>query len=234
MAYLKSTNIDGDLSVTGEVTLAGQLIRESSNDDYYLGYGQNTYNITELNDCLQPFIGYFSSTQVESGIGNWPGNDGGKLIVLQVSTSNIIQIVIQTNNVIHFRSGANVDSNPQFTKWFAVSTRDYKSILGNTSFRSNVQTFSYLSAIPWYTSGMSTYALLTATPNYCSYNVIANPDSGSNLSDAPASYGIIEVFAGSANYRMAMFRQVTISAVVYVYAIGGDHSPGSWKQLNMR
>lgn len=231
MAYLKSTNIDGDLSVTGEVTLAGQIIRESSNDDYYLGYGQNTYNITELNNCLQPFMGYFSNTQVESGIGNWPGNYGGKLIVLQVSTSNIIQIVIEINNVIHFRFGTNVDINPEFNSWLVVSTRDYKSISQNTTFQSNVQTFSYLGTVPWYTSGMSTYALLTATPNFCSYNVIANPDSGSNLSDAPGDYGILQVFAGSVNYRMATFHPVGTGAAIWVYAIGGDHNPGTWRQL---
>ena len=231
MAYLKSTNIDGDLTLTGGVTLAGQIVRESTSDDYYLGYGQDTYSITELNDCLQPFMGYFSNTQVESGIGNWPGNYGGKLIVLQVSTSNIIQIVININNVIHFRLGYNITTSPEWYAWRTLADITYKSISQNTTFQSNVQTFSYLGTVPWYTSGMSTYALLTATPNLCSYNVIANPDSGSNLSDAPGDYGILQVFAGSVNYRMATFHSVGTGAAIWVYAIGGDHSPGTWRQL---
>lgn len=231
MAYLKSTNIDGDLTLTGGVTLAGQIVRESTSDDYYLGYGQDTYSITELNDCLQPFMGYFSNTQVESGIGNWPGNYGGKLIVLQVSTSNIIQIVIDINNVIHFRLGYNTTTSPEWYAWRTLADITYKSISQNTTFQSNVQTFSYLGTVPWYTSGMSTYALLTATPNFCSYNVIANPNSGSNLSDAPGDYGILQVFAGSVNYRMATFHPVGTDAAIWVYAIGGDHSPGTWRQL---
>lgn len=64
MAYLKSTNITGDLSVTGGITVSNiGLIRESSSDDFYLGYGQSTTSITDLNDCLTPFMGYikFSS-----------------------------------------------------------------------------------------------------------------------------------------------------------------------------
>ena len=231
MAYLKSTNIDGDLSVMGGVTLAGEIVRESTSDDYYLGYGQDTTNITDLNDCLQPFTGCISNNQVESGIGNWPGNYGGKLIVMEISTNTLLQVVLANDNIIYYRLATNIDSSPSFNNWFAVSTRDYKSISQNTSFQSYVQTFSYLNTISWYTSGMSTYQLLTATPNFCSYNVIANPDTGVNLSDAPGDYGILQVFAGSVNYRMATFHSVGAGAAIYVYAIGGDHSPGTWRQL---
>ena len=232
MANLKSTNISGDLTLTGGVTLAGQIIRESTSDDYYLGYGQDTSSITDLNDCLQPFTGYISSSQVENGLGNWPGgSNGGKFIVLQVSSTTLIQLVMVNDNVIHYRFATIIDATPSFNRWFTLSTRDYKSISQNIAFQTNVQTFSYLNTIPWYTSGMSTYALLTASPNFCSYNVIVNPYSGSNLSDAPGDYGILQVFAGSVNYRMATFHSVGTGAAIWVYALGGDHSPGTWRQL---
>ena len=231
MANLKSTNINGDLTLTGGITLAGQIMRQSTNDDYYLGYGQDTSSITDLNDYISPMTGYIQTDRV-SGIGNWPGQNGGKLTILQVSQTDVLQIVneVSTNNV-YIRLGYNISTNPGWYSWRTLADTTYKSISQNTVFQTNVQTFSYLSTIPWYTSGMSTYALVTATPNFCSYNVVVNPDSGSNLSDAPGDYGILQVFAGSVNYRMATFHSVGTGAAIWVYAISGDHSPGTWRQL---
>lgn len=57
MAYLKSTNIDGDLSVTGGITVSDTgLIRESSGSDFYLGIGTVLPSGTDLNSIVEPGI----------------------------------------------------------------------------------------------------------------------------------------------------------------------------------
>lgn len=57
MAYLKSTNIDGDLSVTGGITVSDTgLIRESSGSDFYLGTSTVLPSRTDLNSIVDPGI----------------------------------------------------------------------------------------------------------------------------------------------------------------------------------
>lgn len=57
MAYLKSTNINGDLSVTGGITVSDSgLIRESSGTDFYLGTGTLLPSGTDLNNIVDPGI----------------------------------------------------------------------------------------------------------------------------------------------------------------------------------
>lgn len=55
MAYLKSTNIDGGLSVTGGITVSDTgLIRESSGLDFYLGSVDILPSGADLNDYIDP------------------------------------------------------------------------------------------------------------------------------------------------------------------------------------
>lgn len=57
MAYLKSTSIDGDLSVTGGITVSDTgLIRESSGSDFYLGTSTVLPSRTDLNNIVDPGI----------------------------------------------------------------------------------------------------------------------------------------------------------------------------------
>lgn len=51
MAYLKSTSIVGDLDVSGGVT-TGSILRNDSNEDHYLGTGEEIPTGSDLYDLL--------------------------------------------------------------------------------------------------------------------------------------------------------------------------------------
>ena len=100
MAYLKSTNIDGDLSVTGGVTVSNAgVIRQVSGQDFYLGTTQ-TSTTTDMNNLLEPMITYIPSANVENTL-NYPSEYAGKVIVLRSGSSIAIQIVIDNGTHIY-------------------------------------------------------------------------------------------------------------------------------------
>lgn len=120
MAYLKSTNIDGDLSVTGGVTVSNAgIIRQVSGQDFYLGTTQ-TSTITDMNNLLEPTISYISSNNVENTL-NYPSEYAGKVIVLRSGSSIAIQIVIDNGAHMYTRSINNLTTTPTFNSWNSTS-----------------------------------------------------------------------------------------------------------------
>lgn len=86
MAYLKSTSITGDLSVTGGITVSNAgIIRQVSGQDFYLGTTPGS-TVTDMNNLLEPVISYISTDNLEN-ILNYPSEYAGKVIVLRQSTN---------------------------------------------------------------------------------------------------------------------------------------------------
>lgn len=104
MAYLKSTNIDGDLSVVNNIILEGGL-NSTDGSDYYYG---NTVKViagnTDLNTVTEPGI-YLINYDVTPTLTNCPvsSEDTIKLIVhrLNISVSNFIQILLTTVGIYY-------------------------------------------------------------------------------------------------------------------------------------
>lgn len=123
MAYLKSTSITGDLSVTGGVTISNAgIIRQVSGEDFYLGTTQ-TSTITDMNSLIDPIITYISLDNVSSTL-NYPSEHAGKVIVLRSGTSIVIQIVIDNGAHIYTRSINNLTTTPTFNAWNRISEDD--------------------------------------------------------------------------------------------------------------
>ena len=123
MAYLKSTNIDGDLSVTGGVTVSNAgIIRQVSGQDFYLGTTPGS-TVTDMNNLLEPTISYISSDNVENTL-NYPSEYAGKVIVLRQSTNVATQMVIDNGSYIYIRNIQNLTTTPTFNSWRRISEDD--------------------------------------------------------------------------------------------------------------
>lgn len=124
MAYLKSTNINGDLSVTGGITVSDSgLIRESSGTDFYLGRPNILPSGADLNNYITPGQMY-ASGEVTTTLVNCPVPDNyvTRLINIQLSVSTLMQIILSTDGNIYKRNVSGVTSStPSFGSWQTIS-----------------------------------------------------------------------------------------------------------------
>lgn len=124
MAYLKSTNINGDLSVTGGITVSDTgLIRESSGLDFYLGIVDILPSGADLNDYIDPGQKY-ASGEITTTLSNCPVPDNyvTRLINIQLSVSTLMQIILSTDGNMYKRNvTAITTSSPSFGSWSKVS-----------------------------------------------------------------------------------------------------------------
>lgn len=106
-----------------------------------------------------------------------------------------------------------------------------KFISGST-FKRYVQSWDYLTAIPWYTENMSSIDFLSACPQHCSFTVSINEHTFSDFPYSGTFYGILHVMCGSANYRMMTAYQIG-GGNIYFCAKIAEQSSVTWKKITL-
>lgn len=106
-----------------------------------------------------------------------------------------------------------------------------KFISGST-FKRYVQSWDYLTAIPWYTENMSSIDFLSACPQHCSFTVSINEHTFSDFPYSGTFYGILHVMCGSANYRMMTAYQIG-GGNIYFCAKIVEQSSVTWKKITL-
>lgn len=106
-----------------------------------------------------------------------------------------------------------------------------KFISGST-FKRYVQSWDYLTAIPWYTENMSSIDFLSACPQHCSFTVSINEHTFSDFPYSGTFYGILHVMCGSANYRMMTAYQIGGGNIYFCTKIV-EQSSVTWKKITL-
>ena len=102
----------------------------------------------------------------------------------------------------------------------------------NNSFSHYMQSWNYLTAVPWYTENMSSIAFLNACPEHCSFTVTINEHTFSDFPHSGTFYGILHVMCGSANYRMMTAYQAG-GGNIYFCAKIIEQSSVVWKKITL-
>lgn len=102
----------------------------------------------------------------------------------------------------------------------------------NNSFSHYMQSWDYLTAVPWYTENMSSIAFLNACPEHCSFTVTINEHTFSDFPHSGTFYGILHVMCGSANYRMMTAYQAG-GGNIYFCAKIIEQSSVVWKKITL-